>query len=241
MNNALLIIIPLVLCLTAFAFLFGYTTILLPVKRTEGKTHIACIGDSLTYGCALPLFFYRRYPAVLQRLLGPDYEVAVFAVNDRTLQNSGNKPFRKERAFRLSKEYLPDTVVLLLGTNDSKSSNWISAESFHRQYAELIIEYRNLPSKPRILICTVPYAFSPSRLFSFITTKSMVSCIPQIADEIKKIAESESAELIDLFALTEGKKELFGPDGLHPSPEGARIIAKKILESLCAPQESASN
>ena len=115
--------------LAAALILCGYTNIRLPVRRREGKTHIACVGDSITYGCTLPLFFLRRYPAVLQRLMGEGVQVAAFGVNDRTLQNTGNKPFRKEKAFLQSKEYRPDAVVILRGTNDSQDGNWISADA----------------------------------------------------------------------------------------------------------------
>ena len=156
-------IIILLLFLSAAVILCGYTTIRLPVGREAGKWHVACVGDSVTYGCTLPLFFLRRYPAVLQRLLGPDAQVAAFGVNDRTLQSTGNKPYRKEKAFRQSKDFLPDVVVILLGTNDSKENNWISAEAFRQQYGELVAEYRALPSAPRILICTPPCAFEPVR------------------------------------------------------------------------------
>ena len=99
--------------IAAAVVLCGYTTVRLPVRREEGKRHIACVGDSVTYGCTLPLFFLRRYPAVLRRLIGPGAQAAAFAVNDRTLQDTGNKPFRKERAFRQSREFGPDTVVIL--------------------------------------------------------------------------------------------------------------------------------
>ncbi len=126
--------------LAAAVILCGYTTFRLPVGREEGKRHIACVGDSVTYGCTLPFFFLQRYPAVLQQLMGEDVQVAAFGVNDRTLQNTGNKPFRKGRAFRQSKEFLPETVIILLGTNDSKDNNWISAEAFRQQYADLIAE-----------------------------------------------------------------------------------------------------
>ena len=70
MSTAILIIATL---LAAAVVLCGYTTIRLPVRREEGKRHIACVGDSVTYGCTLPLFFLRRYPAVLQRLIGSGY------------------------------------------------------------------------------------------------------------------------------------------------------------------------
>ena len=108
-------ILLIVLSLMALVILCGYTNIRFAPGRKEGKLHVACVGDSVTYGCTLPLFFLRRYPAVLQKLLGSGTQVAAFGVNDRTLQNNGDKPYRKEKAFRQSKEYLPDCVVILLG------------------------------------------------------------------------------------------------------------------------------
>ena len=219
--------------LAAAIVLCGYTTIRLPVRREEGKQHIACVGDSVTYGCTLPLFFMNRYPAVLQRLMGEEVQVAVFGVNDRTLQDTGNKPFRKERAFRQSKGFLPETVIILLGTNDSKEYNWISAEAFRQQYAELINEYRALPSSPRIVICTPPCAFKPINRFFCITNDAKLDRIPKIAEEIKTIAAENGAELVDLYEQTKGKRELFGPDGLHPNAAGAKRIAEAVFRTVC--------
>ena len=136
----LILIMVIAAILAAAIVLCGYTTFRLPVGREEKKQHIACVGDSVTYGCTLPFFFRHRYPAVLQQMMGEDVQVAAFGVNDRTLQNTGNKPFRKEHAFRQSKEFLPETIIILLGTNDSKDNNWISGEVFRQQYAELIAE-----------------------------------------------------------------------------------------------------
>ena len=217
----------------AAAYLCGYTTVRLPVIRKDGKRiHIACVGDSITYGCTLPLFFCFRYPAVLQRLLGKDAQVGVFGVNDRTLQDSGNKPYRKEKAFRQSKSFSPDTVILLLGTNDSKSCNWRSAEAFRKAYTDLINEYRSLSGSPRILICTPPCAFQPvSRLF-YLTNDADIGRIPEIAEIIRGVSEEESLEIIDLFARTEGHRELFGPDGLHPSVRGAKAIAEEVCRRI---------
>ena len=93
-------ILLIVICILLLIILCGYTEIRFPVKRKEEKLHVACAGDSIVYGCTIPLFFLRRYPAVLQKLLGPDYQVATFGLNDRTLQNTGNKPYRKEKAFQ---------------------------------------------------------------------------------------------------------------------------------------------
>lgn len=216
------------------AILCGYTTIRLPVIRNDArKLHIACVGDSITYGCTLPLFFLFRYSARLQRMMGPDAQVATFGVNDRTLQNTGNKPFRKERAFEESKQFRPDTVVLLLGTNDSKSSNWRSAEAFRKEYLDLIGAYRTLPEKPCILICTPPRAFQPVRRLFYLTNDADLSRIPEIAEIIRGIASGEGLELVDLYALTKDRRDLLGPDGLHLSAHGARAVAEEIRSHIC--------
>lgn len=228
-----MILLILAALLAAAVVLCGYTTIRLPVRREEGKQHIACVGDSVSYGCTLPLFFLRSYPAVLQRLIGSDTQVAAFAVNDRTLQDTGNKPFRRERAFRQSKEFRPDTVVILLGTNDSKDKNWISAEAFRQQYAELIAAYRALPTAPRIVICTPPCAFKPTNPFFSITNDARLDRVPEIAKAVKTVAAENGTELVDLYALTQGRRELFGPDGLHPNAAGAKRIAEAVFQAVC--------
>ena len=229
----LVIWLILTVCVLAvLLILCGYTTLRLPVRPAAGKARIACVGDSVTYGCTLPLFFRNRYPAVLQRLLGPGVQAAAFGVNDRTLQSTGNKPFRKEKAFRQSKDFLPDAVVILLGTNDSKDVNWISEEAFRRQYEELIAEYRALPSRPRVLICTPPCAFRPINRFFYITNDARLDRVPQIAALIREIAADRGCDLADLYALTAGRRGLFGPDGLHPSPAGAKAIAEEVARVL---------
>ena len=225
-------ILILLLILAAALILCGYTTLRLPVRRGKAKRHIACVGDSVTYGCTLPLFFLRRYPAVLQKLLGPETQVAAFAVNDRTLQSTGNKPYRKEKAFSQSKGFLPDAVVILLGTNDSKDANWISEEAFRKQYRELIDEYRALPSKPLILLCMPPCAFAPINRFFYVTNDAKLDRIPEIAALIRAVAEERNLETVDLYAQTEGRRDLFGPDGLHPNAAGARLIADTVYRAL---------
>ena len=53
----MMILLIIAVLIAAAVILCGYTTVRLPVRREEGKRHIACVGDSVTYGCTLPLFF----------------------------------------------------------------------------------------------------------------------------------------------------------------------------------------
>ncbi len=56
--------------------------------------------------------------------------------------------------------------------------------------------------------------------------------IPEIAKEIKTIAADEGLELVDLYMRTQGHRELFGPNGLHPNAAGARVIAEEVYSVL---------
>lgn len=226
-------ILLILILLFAALFLCGYTTIRFPARKNENKKRVACVGDSVTYGCTLPLFFRSRYPARLQRMLGEEYQVGVFAVNDRTLQDSGNKPFRREIAFRQSKAFDPDIVVILLGTNDSKDNNWRSADQMEQEYLRLIEEYRALSSDPRVLLCTPPCAFKPINRFFYITNDAVLDRIPEIAAIAKDAAEKAQVDVVDLFTSTSGHREFFSPDGLHPSAKGAEAIASAVFRAIC--------
>jgi len=48
-----------------------------------------------------------------------------------------------------------------------------------------------------------------------------------------RIAAENGTELVDLYTLTQGKRDLFGPDGLHPNAAGAKVIAEAVFRTLC--------
>ena len=85
---------------------------------------IACVGDSITEGSGLGNPAVESYPARLQRLLGTHYLVRNFGVSGRTLLKKGDYPYWKESAYRLSRDFAPDIVLIKLGSNDAKSFNW---------------------------------------------------------------------------------------------------------------------
>ena len=49
----------------------------------------------------------------------------------------------------------PDIVIIMLGSNVTKPYNWIYQTNYTYDYEQLINQYRNLPSHPRIYLNTL--------------------------------------------------------------------------------------
>jgi len=130
----------------------------IPPKQEEGKTRVACVGDSITYGSLVAGQPWNSYPAQLGRLLGPDYTVGNFGYADRTAQKEADRPYIREPLFEKSIAFTPDIVVLMLGTNDTKPRNW-DAESYKHDLAELVRCYKALPSAPAVYLMVPPPLF----------------------------------------------------------------------------------
>ena len=90
----------------------------------ETPVKIACIGNSITYGAFIPNREKNSYPAQLQAYLGKDYEVRNFGVSGSTLLSKGDFPYINTHAYMDSQKFLPDIVLIKLGTNDTKPQNW---------------------------------------------------------------------------------------------------------------------
>ena len=119
------------------------------------------IGDSITEGAGLSNPSLESYPAKLHRLLGPGYEARNYGVSGRTLLKKGDFPYWNENAYRQSREWNPDIVVIQLGTNDSKPQNWRHSTNF---YSRLRIVDRQLhePGEPSRVMLAHPVRFMPT-------------------------------------------------------------------------------
>ena len=118
-------------CTTAAGFGAAYTALYCramhpPIpKPIAGKRRIACVGDSLTYGWGLMGAFRKQaYPAALQEKLGSEFQVMNFGICDRTLRDAADRPYRQEKIYTASLASEPETVIIMLGTNDAKPDNF---------------------------------------------------------------------------------------------------------------------
>jgi lysophospholipase L1-like esterase len=146
-------------------------------------------------------------------------------VSGTTLLNAGDNPYQKQGAFKNAKEFAPDVVVLVLGTNDTKPQNWKHKANFEADYKDLIKQFAELPSKPRIYICYPPYIAGKG---NFGINE------PNTKDEmpmVKQVAEAMKVDVIDVHAALDGKDALI-PDKVHPNTEGAAEIAKAVYQAL---------
>ncbi len=207
-------------------------------KPEDHQIKVACVGYSITYGMKLKNWDKNAYPFVLRDLLGPSFCVENFGFSGRTVQKSADKPYTREKLYSQSLAFEPDIVILQIGTNDSKTFNWIDTDSFRKEYEELLDSYLNLPSKPKVILCAPPPAFKTPVLLKTSIQASVIE--NEICPAVKEIAKERKLQLIDLFEVFDGKSELF-TDGLHPNEKGAKLYAQTVFEALTKPQETVTS
>jgi lysophospholipase L1-like esterase len=196
-----------------------------PVKVEDFKEPIklACVGDSITQGVGAGKG--QSWPDQLQKMLGEKWVVKNFGVSGTTLLNAGDNPYQKQGAFKNAKALNPDVVVIVLGTNDTKPQNWKHKANFEADYKDMIKQFAELPSKPRIYICYPPYIAGKGNFgIGEPNTKEEIPMIKQIASDAK-------ADVIDVHGALDGKDAMI-PDKVHPNTEGAAEIAKAVCKAL---------
>ena len=192
-------------------------------KDFPAPIRVACVGDSITAGVGAPSG--SAYPDQLRDLLKTGWEVKNFGVSGRTLLRKGDHPYWNENAFRDAKAFQPNVVIILLGANDTKPQNWKFVDEFAKDYGDLIAEFRNLPSKPRLYLgrpCPVP---APG---NFGINEENVQ--KEIAI-INGIAADQHLDIIDFHAVFESHADLL-PDRVHPNADGYTLMAEAVYGTL---------
>lgn len=186
---------------------------------------VACVGNSITFGSGIQNRDQDSYPSILGQLLGTGYEVKNFGIGGRTALNKGDLPYMKEQIYKDALAYLPNIVVIKLGTNDSKPQNWIHKDEYKHDLRSMVTEFQQLPSQPQIYLCY------PAKAYSITWGINDSIIVNDIIPFITEIAEECHTKVINLHTSTSNMEENF-PDKIHPNEAGARILAREVYYSI---------
>lgn len=176
---------------------------------------VICLGDSLTEGYEINPD--KAFPSLLDRKLkekfGPEAAVINAGISGAT-SASGEERLK----FQLKAARRPTHLVLALGANDGLRGLPVSAMQKNLESAVKVAKSSNM--KVLLAGMKVPPNYGPAYAKAFEST-------------YKKLAREQKIYLIPF--LLEGvaaKPELNLPDGIHPNPDGHKIIAETVWKHL---------
>jgi len=217
-----------------------------PVGET-GPIRVACIGDSITYGTAMTNRTVACYPVVLQKWLGPGYEVRNFGdpgagIYEHTWR--GKRP----RAWRLRDEYAralafrPDIIVSNLGINDAGEfiGEFASGEgaivrgTFREEYVALLESFRRDGKLPRIIMWSRLSPMSKNHEFKGKPNAAMME------GDLAEVARRVDAETLDMLTplLPFAETDDYAADGVHPLERPQRVIAELTAKAILSKKSS---
>ena len=207
--------------------------------KTEGITRVAFIGDSITAG---------GYWKTASAYLGKTFEYDGFGVSGSTAYAQGldgNPPkplaYIDQPAYEKSLKYNPDVVVIMLGTNDSKSINTDptyvggtripgikddNGEQYKQDVINMIRSYQALADAPQVFVALPPTSFRPEN-----GGISNVGIEELIIPLLTAAAEETGAIIIDTHAATKDAPEAF-PDGVHPNDDGKALLIQTVTAAI---------
>ncbi len=208
---AVVLVASLSILLALFFNLFGI------FEQPTIRIRVACVGDSITEGTT--------YPNDLSNLLGANYSVGNFGAGGATVSLESEKPYLFQPEFKEATRFLPDIVIIMLGTNDATYLPTQHIFNFTSDYKKLIEEFQTLTSKPEI------WLVKPPPIFNNGTGLSTPDFASQIIPKIQQVANETAHPLIDAYTPLVNHPEDF-VDGVHPNGEGAKIIATQVFDAI---------
>ncbi len=206
---------------------------------------IVCFGDSNTYGYN-PETGGRygediRWPRVLQKLLGDEYEIIEEGQNGRTIANDdpweGGTKCGMDYVLPMLETKRPDLLAIMLGSNDLKSKFNLPAPDIAGSLITMIMKikgycehYIGCPDM-KILIIAPPALsepFSESYFATFFDEESVVGKSIELAKWYELVAREHGC-----YFLNATKEVSAGSvDHLHLDPKGHEKMAQLVRDCV---------
>ena len=200
----------------------------LPLQANDSDDipiHIACVGDSITFGAKIENRDKLSYPAQLQQMLGTEYVVSNFGASGATAMRNTPMPmpYIIRDVYHQSLKSQPDVVILTLGANDSKARIW-DEQKYQADLTILLKEY--LALTPNVLLGLPAPAFNQPGPWD-VNEGNLVHA----RTLVRSLATEYNLGLVDFHAALQNEK-LFQEDGVHPNYLGAQQMAIAVEFSL---------
>lgn len=196
--------------------------------------HVACLGDSITFGTGSADPSMQSYPVYYQRMLGYDYYVEKYGVPSHSLIETDQPSFLNHDYFKKSANAKPDVVIVMLGTNDSRPTRW--ADSAYKDWSDparkqafldagdkLVANYRAANPDVQIIFATCPTVPQAADWTACIKN-NIIPCL-------NEIAKKNNCLVIDIFSFTQKNVYMFaGSDRLHLKDENYEILAQGFYD-----------
>jgi acyl-CoA thioesterase I len=202
----------------------------MPAFTQSYQVRIGCFGNSITFGQSLLNPATDSYPgqlqSQLQKVYGDTCLVENFGVPGADMLKKGDMPIWGQPRFWEGFQYAPDILLIMLGTNDSKSQNWdYYADEFYGDYISMIDTFLYRNPNTKLILCYPPPAFSES--LGVRDSVIVHGVIPTIDSVLKKY----DGLLVDFHTPLVDSVVLF-PDKVHPNVEGASVMAQILLDTI---------
>jgi len=143
----------------------------------------------------------------------------------------------------------PDLVVLMVGTNDCLNSFNLTTPAEYEQNLETLCDrILNAPGNPELILLTIPPCYE-RELFerhspaSYPYPDGSAGAIRRTIETIRRVANRKKIPLVDVNhrfiaddpnveRLIRTRPNCNRSDGVHPTPEGYRVIAELVAEAI---------
>ncbi len=196
-----------------------------PAIAKEDKIIIAAVGDSLTGNDGAQS--NHTWSSKLNYLLGEDYIVKNYGKPSYQLMNGSSYSYTTTEEYQNSLKSNADIVIIMLGTNDS--GGWTDAvdkearsQKFYDDYVSLINSYREMESKPEIIIAVPPIRGTAA--------EPQTNAETYIKPIIKQLSADLDVPYVDMYSLVTDYDLLY--DGTHFHDEGYFQFAQRFYEAV---------
>ncbi len=128
-------------------------------------------------------------------------------------------------ALKAAKQFQPQIVIIMLGTNDANPTLNESNAVFVADYVKLVSQFEGLASKPKVWIV------NPPPIFNNTVGLNGEFFVQSILPGIVQVSMSTGASVIDAYTPLVNHSAYF-LDGVHPDVNGSMIVASTVYDAL---------